>query len=294
MRCVTCCSRPTAKERQGLLELGLDELVEPPGWSPRQIAVRLLSATLPAVAERRRFHSLHGASVAMCQVYREIEQLASLSDPVLIVGETGTGKELVSTALHAAGRPGRPWIDLNIAAANPDLISSELFGHEPGSFTGASKKRQGLLAEARDGTVLLDEIGDLDASSQVKLLRVIEERTFRPVGANREARFEARLVLATHKDLEALVEQETFRRDLFERIRGFAITLPPLRDRQEDLPMLAEHFLREFEAKNGGRRSLPSTAVDLLFRHTWPGNVRELRGVIRNTSGTIRRPAGSL
>ena len=292
VRYVACCSRPTARERRGLLGLGIDELIEPPGWSPQQIAVRLLSATLPAVAERRCFHSLHGASVAMCRVYREIEQLAPLSDPVLIVGETGTGKELVSKALHAAGRAGRPWVAQNIAAANADLISSDLFGHEPGSFTGASRRRQGLLSKAGNGTVLLDEIGDLDAGSQVKLLRVIEDRTFRSVGADREARVEARFVLATHKDLETLVEQGAFRRDLFERIRGFAITLPPLRERQEDLPMLAEHFLREFEAESGGRRSLPSTAVDLLFRYAWPGNVRELRGVIRKAAAFSNTPTG--
>ncbi len=220
----------------------------------------------------------------MQQVYRDIEKVAPIADPVLILGETGTGKELIGRALHEFGRAGLPWVPFNIAAGTSGLISSDLFGHKAGSFTGAAQARKGLLAEAGAGTVLLDEIGDLDAPSQVKLLRVIEERQFRRVGGNRPEALKARLVFATHKDLDELVAEGLFREDLLERIGAFTITAPPLRDRTEDLSMLAHHFLEEFEDEHGGARQLPSTTLDLLFRHTWPRNVRELRNVIRRSA----------
>ena len=294
-RRVLCCPRPTAKERQRLEELDFDEIVEPAIWSEAEIATRLLSVVLPQLPHRRqRHHGLQGCSTVMHELFEQIERVAPISDPVLIVGETGTGKELIARAIHKCGRPGKPWVAFNIAAATSGLVSSDLFGHVAGSFTGAAKARKGHLADAGDGTVLLDEIGDLDARTQVKLLRVIEQREFAPVGSDKPTQLMARLLFATHKDLEQLVLEGTFRQDLWERIRTFTVVAPPLRSRTEDLVLLARFFLAGYEKENGGSRSLPSTTANLLFRHDWPGNVRELRNLIRKSAAYSNNPEGPI
>lgn len=290
-RTVLCCPRPTERERSEILALGVDLLVEPAGLAPEQFAARLLSEAIPQTDRRQSLVDLKGGSAPMQRVYDAIERVARLSDPVLVIGETGTGKDLVAKAIHSLGKLGRPWVAINISASSSDLVSSDLFGHEVGAFTGASKARKGLLAEAADGSVLLDEIGDLDERTQVKLLRVIEDRRYRTVGGNREEPLRARLLLATHRNLEQMIEQGRFRQDLYERMRIFEIRLPPLRERMEDLPVLAGHFLGQFDHELGTSHQLPSSAVDLLFRSQWPGNVRELRGVIRRAANASEGPA---
>jgi DNA-binding NtrC family response regulator len=216
----------------------------------------------------------------MQDLYRRLEKVAPLAEPVLILGETGTGKELVAGEIHRrSGRKGE-LLAINCAALTPELLESELFGHERGAFSGAVAARKGLLVEAGPGTVFLDEIGDLSLSSQAKLLRALEERKVRPVGSNRWQEVHARIVLATHRDLAEASEEGRFRPDLFHRISGLTLHLVPLRERKADLLLLAHHFLAAYNEAYPGRRFAPAGAFDLLFRHAWPGNVRELRQAV--------------
>jgi two-component system response regulator HydG len=226
------------------------------------------------------YGSLLGATPAMREMYERIDRVAPLHEPVLVLGETGCGKELVAREVHArSGRADR-LVAINCAALTPELLESELFGHERGAFTGALEKRRGLLAEAGHGTVFLDEIGDLALSSQAKLLRLLEERKARAVGANVWYPVHARFVLATNRDLEEACEERRFRSDLFHRISGFTLRLTPLRERKPDLLLLAHHFLEEFNREYRSQRSAPPGTFDSLFRYHWPGNVRELRQAI--------------
>ncbi|NJL28609.1 MAG: sigma-54-dependent Fis family transcriptional regulator [Thermoanaerobaculia bacterium] len=183
---------------------------------------------------------------------------------------------------------------INVAALTPELMASDLFGHERGAFTGASIKRKGLLVEAGKGTVFLDEIGDLDAASQTKLLHVLEDFRVRPVGANHWETIEAHILLATNRDLEADCETGRFRRDLFERIRGLPIEIPPLREHKADIPLLTEHFLSLYNRERRARHTLPPGAVDILFRHDWPGNVRELQLAVRQAAIFAPSPSGPI
>jgi DNA-binding NtrC family response regulator len=218
-------------------------------------------------------------------LYQHIQKVAPLSEPVLILGETGTGKELVAREIHnRSGRPTDRFLPINCAELSSDLLGSELFGHERGAFTNANQARIGLLSEAGEGTVFLDEIGDLDLNAQAKLLRVIENKEIRPVGSNKWLKFRARIVLATNRNLEENCAEAKFRKDLYERIRGFTLELPPLRERRADISLLAYHFVEEYDDQYGGKRKIPEGALECLFRHDWPGNVRELRSIIRKAS----------
>jgi two-component system, NtrC family, response regulator HydG len=221
-----------------------------------------------------------GTSVAMCALRGGVERLAGTSLTVLINGETGTGKELVAFALHArSGRKGA-FVPLNCGAISKDLVESELFGHERGAFTGASDRRRGVFQEADGGTLFLDEIGELPLGMQTRLLRALETGMVRPVGSAREVRVEVRVVAATHVDLRAAVFEGRFRRDLFYRLAGATLTSPPLRERPEDVVLLARRFLEELSAEHG-RCVLAPEGYALLANHPWPGNVRELRNVLR-------------
>jgi DNA-binding NtrC family response regulator len=234
------------------------------------------------VAKRYSFHNLVGKSPAMQEIYSKIEQLADTNTTVLITGESGTGKELVARALHYnSARRDRPFIAINSAALPETLIESELFGHEKGSFTDAQARRIGQFELAHGGTLFLDEIGDLSPATQAKLLRVLQEREFTRVGGTQPTKVDVRIITATNKRLDELVKREAFREDLYYRINVVVLHLPPLRDRREDIPLLAQHVLAK-RTEGTGRPSQEFTkdAIELLTSHAWPGNVRELENVV--------------
>jgi DNA-binding NtrC family response regulator len=245
--------------------------------------------------EERRYGlgQIIGGSDAMQRIYRIIERVAPTDAAVLITGETGTGKELVAGALHYLGlKKDGPFIKVNCAALPETLLEAELFGHEKGAFTGATERRMGRFELAHNGTIFLDEIGDMSLTTQAKVLRILQEKEFERVGGNRPVRVEVRVVSATNRDLGALIEQGLFREDLYYRLNDFVIELPPLRERRDDIPLLVQAFLEEFADKYTGRRVTPGV-TKALMRYDWPGNVRELKKVLMNaaimaTSETIR------
>ncbi len=225
-----------------------------------------------------------GKSPAMQPVFETIEQVAPSKATVLIDGENGTGKELVAKAIHnLSGRPKSKLVTVHCAALSPQLLESELFGHERGAFTGATEKRIGRFEQADGGTLFLDEIGEIDTSTQVKLLRALGERTIERVGGNQPIKVDVRLLTATNKDIGKLVESGEFREDLFYRLNVVRITLPPLRERAEDIALLANAFLKELAEENGKPINEISHEVMRAFSaHRWPGNVRELRTAIEH------------
>jgi Nif-specific regulatory protein len=229
-----------------------------------------------------RPENIIGNSSAMRDVYRQIQQVAGSDTIVLIRGESGTGKELVAHAIHYASlRTKSSLIKVNCAALNENLLESELFGHEKGAFTGAIQNRRGRLEEANDGTIFLDEIGDFSRTTQVKLLRVLQEREFERVGSNRTLKTNARIIVATSCDLEKTVEEGSFRQDLYYRINVFPIFLPPLRDRKDDILLLADHFVDLYSEKtNKDIRRISTPAINMMVSYHWPGNVRELENCI--------------
>jgi two-component system response regulator HydG len=239
-----------------------------------------------AVKEKYRLCDLLGKSPAMQRVFDLIVRVAPSNANVLIQGESGTGKELVARAIHSQGtRADGPFVAINCTAIPETLLESELFGHAKGSFTGATGRKRGLIEEASGGTLFLDEIGDMSPGLQAKLLRVLQERKIRPVGDNASYDVDVRIISATHKDLKAGIREGTFREDLYYRLSVIPIVLPALRDRPEDLPLLAEHFLRKHAAANAASggvrvRGFTKGALSKLLRLRWPGNVRELENVI--------------
>ncbi len=232
--------------------------------------------------EPTTFHGMVGTSAPMRRLYDILEKAARSDAPVLLLGESGSGKDLAARAIHdMSPRAALPYVQLNCAALNDSLLESELFGHARGAFTGAYKDRTGRFEAANGGTLFLDEIGDAPASIQVKLLRVLEAKTIERVGQNRPVPVDVRLVTATHQDLRALIAQGRFREDFFFRINVLPVHLPPLRERMEDLPLLAGHFLHILSAKTGKRvQAVSPQAMRLLTAHAWPGNVRELRSAL--------------
>ena len=225
------------------------------------------------------FHGIVGRAANMQQVFDLVEGVAQIDSPVIIYGESGTGKELVAKAIHDAGpRRDKPFIKVNCAALNESLLESELFGHVKGAYTGAHKDRMGRFESAGDGDIFLDEIGDLPASTQVKLLRVLEERIIERVGDHRPIPVQARIITATNRDLTDLVARNLFRQDLYYRINVIPIRMPALRERREDIPLLASTFFLRTQLKTGKNvHGISPAAMELLVRHSWPGNVRELR-----------------
>ena len=223
-----------------------------------------------------------GDSVPMKAMRQQIAVTAPTNGRVLIYGESGTGKELVARSLHAASlRNSGLFVEVNCAAIPEELIESELFGHVKGSFTGASEDKIGKFQKADGGTLFLDEIGDMSLRTQSKVLRVLEEQRFEPVGSNQTVSADVRVIAATNKNLEQEIARGAFRQDLFYRLNVIPFYVPPLRDRKEDIPILARHFLNEFSSAYGKRtRELSDTAMDILLRYPWPGNVRELRNLV--------------
>ena len=227
-------------------------------------------------------HKLIFAGENMRRVMAQIERVAASETRVCIYGETGTGKELVARTLHEkSSRAAGPFVTLNCAAVPSELIESELFGHEKGSFTGAAQRHTGKFEQAHRGTLFLDEIGDMPVAMQAKLLRVLEEGEVERIGSGKPTAVDVRVVVATHRNLEQLVESGGFRRDLYHRVVVFPLELPPLRQRREDLPALVEHFVRQVSAQNGWKpAAFTAAALEALQEYTWPGNIRELRNVV--------------
>ncbi len=235
------------------------------------------------VRVEHNFGDIVGRSEALCQVLKQVETVAPTGSTVLICGETGTGKELIARALHdLSPRRGRTFVKLNCAAIPTGLLESELFGHEKGAFTGAISQKVGRFELAHQGTLFLDEVGDIPPELQPKLLRVLQEQEFERLGSTKTIRVDVRLVAATNRDLSAMVAEGRFRSDLYYRLNVFPLVLPPLRDRVDDIPPLVRHFTQRF-ARAMGRRieTIPSAAMDVLVRYPWPGNIRELQNVIQ-------------
>ncbi|HEY7410442.1 MAG TPA: sigma-54 dependent transcriptional regulator [Vicinamibacteria bacterium] len=234
------------------------------------------------VQSKYRFENLVGESPEMLAAFKTIQQVAPSSASLLLLGESGTGKELFAQALHQnSPRRNKPFIKVACAALPETLLESELFGHEKGSFTGATYTRAGRFEMAEGGTLFLDEIGDISPTVQVKLLRFLEEREFERVGGNRTFKVDVRIVCATHRDLRKKLEEGTFREDLYYRLNVIELTIPPLRERPGDIPVLAHHFLRRYAEANGKEiRGIDDEALALLLRHPWPGNVRELENAV--------------
>ncbi len=231
------------------------------------------------LSDRDTFHGIIGISAPMQRIYDLITNASDSDAPLIIYGESGTGKELVARAVHRCSSRNRaPYIKVNCAALNESLLESELFGHVKGAFTGAYQPRTGRFEAADGGSIFLDEIGDLPLSTQVKLLRVLEEKIIERVGDNRPIPIDVRIISATNRDLAAMVRQGTFREDLYYRINVIPLTIPPVRERIGDLPLLAESFFRKLQLKSGKDiRRISNRAMDLLMKYPWPGNVRELR-----------------
>jgi two-component system, NtrC family, nitrogen regulation response regulator NtrX len=233
---------------------------------------------------RRRVgkHEIVWASEAMQHVMAQIERVGPSTSRVYIHGETGTGKELVARALHEHSRRNKePFVTINCAAVPPELIESELFGHEKGAFTGANARYLGKFEQAHRGTLFLDEIGDMPLSMQAKLLRVLEEGEIERIGADCFIAVDVRVLTATHRDIEELVRKEQFRRDLYHRIYVYPLMLPPLRDRMEDIPVLVQHFSTQIALQNSWKpKSFTLEAIEELKHYCWPGNIRELRNVV--------------
>ncbi len=241
-------------------------------------------------------HEIIWKGAAMERVMAQVERVAASETRVCILGETGTGKELVARTIHERStRSVGPFVTLNCAAVPAELIESELFGHEKGSFTGAAARHVGKFEQADRGTILLDEIGDMPLAMQAKLLRVLEEGEVERIGSDKPVTVDVRVVVATHRDLEARVREEKFRQDLFHRVYVFPLMLPPLRERREDIPTLIAHFAAQVSTQNGWKSiSFSGDAMESLQRYNWPGNVRELRNIVErlmllSTDGKVDR-----
>ncbi len=274
-----------------------DYFTKPVDWQRLQLAlrnasrVRLLEEEVrhlrSALQQRYGFGDIIGRSGPMREVFDAVHRVAETDVTVLLQGESGTGKELVARAIHASSkRRNKPFVAVNCAAIPETLLESELFGHEKGAFTGAIARRVGRFEQANGGTLFLDEIGEMSPATQVKILRVLQERRFERVGGTRSVEVDVRIISATNKDLEAEVREGRFRQDLYYRICVYPIHLPPLRDRREDIPVLVGHFLQRFNAKMPRRRQIRSVAHDALRAlesYDWPGNVRELENVLERS-----------
>jgi two-component system response regulator PilR (NtrC family) len=246
-----------------------------------------------ALRTSHQFANIIGASEPMVAVFKLIETIAPTNSTILVTGESGTGKELVARAIHVNSlRREHPFVAVNCGALTETLLESELFGHMRGSFTGAATNKKGLIEVGEHGTVFLDEIGEMSPMMQVKLLRVLQERRFRRVGGTEELPVDIRIIAATNRDLSKMVAEGRFREDLFYRINVIPVHLPPLRERREDIPLLAEHFLGKFRDQMGKPLSgISGEAMAVLQRYDWPGNIRELENVLERAVALERTPS---
>lgn len=282
----------TVETAREAFKLGADDFIQKPfDVEELKIIVKKAFERQTLIVENRAFKraqrergsvkNIIGRSVKMQAVYQMIETVAEVQSTVLVTGESGTGKELVARAIHDLSlRAEKPFVSINCGAFTETLLESELFGYVKGSFTGANANRKGLFEAADKGTIFLDEIGEMSSAMQVKLLRVLQERKVRPVGAHDEIAFDARVIAATNRDLKQMAGDGTFREDLFYRISVIPISLPPLRERSEDIAELVEHFIKKFCDQTGREVSISPKAVELLENYAWHGNVRELEHTI--------------
>jgi two-component system response regulator PilR (NtrC family) len=245
-----------------------------------------------ALGERHQFSNIIGRSESMLAVFELIETIAQTTSTVLVTGESGTGKELAARAIHFnSARKDRPFVAINCGALTETLLESELFGHVRGAFTGAATNKKGLVEVAERGTIFLDEIGEMSPLMQVKLLRVLQERVFRRVGGTDEIPADIRIITATNRDLAQMVAENKFREDLYYRINVIPLHLPPLRERGEDIPMLAEHFVTRFAAELGKPiQGLSAESLSVLVQYHWPGNIRELENAMERAVALERTP----
>ena len=276
-------TKPVDPQRMKIL---LDQIIQ------RHDTLREMRVLRRQLQERGTFGKMIGASMEMRKIYQVIEQAAPTAASVLVSGESGTGKELVAQTIHQISpRVSQPFVPLNCAAIPDTLLESELFGHEKGAFTGAIARRQGCFELANRGTLFLDEIAEMTPITQAKLLRVLQERSFRPLGGQREQSVDIRVIAATNADPPEAVRQGKLREDLYYRLNVFAIRLPPLRERKDDLPMLIQAFIKEFNTRNGRSvAGVSDRAMQMLERYDWPGNVRELRNVMERATIVAKAP----
>lgn len=263
----------------------------------RQVSVQLKLKTenrllSEKIRSKQGFGSIVGRAPEMEKLYRIIAKAAHSSHPVLILGESGTGKEMVARSIHYSGPFGdKPFIPVDCGSLVPTLIESELFGYVKGAFTGAVQSKEGLLAIAEGGTVFLDEVGELPVDLQAKLLRAIQEKEIRPVGSTKRITINVRILAATNRDLEQAVAQGTFRRDLYFRLNVLSLRIPPLRERRQDIPLLAEHIMERLSRASAQERTLSDDALKTMLAYDWPGNVRELENCLERacafTSGPV-------
>jgi len=241
---------------------------------------------MEAIIERKHGdETIIGGSKSMAAIYRFIASTRITESPVLITGETGTGKELIARAIHRNGiRHRQPFFTLDCSVLNKNLLESELFGHVRGSFTGAVADKKGVFEIASGSTLFLDEIGEMSLDTQVKLLRVLEEGTFRAVGSSEEKKVSVRIIAATNRDLKQMIQKGTFREDLYYRINVITIHLPVLRERKEDIPGLIEYFMKKLNGRPGSARQFSPEALNQLVNYSYPGNVRELRNMVERVS----------
>src|SRR5580704_3840180 len=255
---------------------------------PKQSEERLRheSIVLPKeIDEGSMCDEIVGTSAALKRMLSRVSKVAATDSTVLVTGETGTGKELVARAIHRQSRrSSRAFVSVNCAATPRDLIASELFGHEKGSFTGALQQRLGRFELAEGGTIFLDEVGELPMETQIALLRVLQEREFERVGGSQTIRADVRVIAATNRDLQAAIRSGAFRSDLFYRLNVIPLQMPPLRERKEDIPLLVEYFINRYSRKAGKRiRTIEKKTLELLQSYSWPGNIRELQNVIERS-----------
>lgn len=279
----------TAREA---FKLGADDFIQKPfDVEELKLIVKKTLEKQELIVENRAFKraqrdrgsvkNIVGTSSKMDAIFQMIETVAEVQSTVLVTGESGTGKELVARAIHdQSDRAERPFISINCGAFTETLLESELFGYVKGAFTGANTNRKGLFEAADKGTIFLDEVGEMSPAMQVKLLRVLQERRVRPVGAHDEIPIDARVIAATNRDLKAMADEGTFREDLFYRISVIPIDLPPLRERAEDIPDLVEHFVAKFNAQSGRNVTVSVRTLQVLENYSWHGNVRELEHTI--------------
>ncbi len=271
----------------------LDELRAAARRAAETIELRREAGRLKAeLARLGSYGTLVGVSAGMRRVFEQVERVSQAIVTVLVRGESGTGKELVAREIHQrSARRDEPFVVMNCAAMPETLVESELFGHEKGAFTGADSKRVGKFQAADGGTLFLDEVGDMSPGTQAKVLRVLQESAFEPLGSTEPTTVDVRLISATHRNLEQEIERETFRRDLYHRLKVVEIEIPPLRERRDDIPVLCEHFLGLFGDKYpGAPGSISSDAMRMLQSNDWPGNVRELQHVIENVLVMVSGP----
>jgi DNA-binding NtrC family response regulator len=243
------------------------------------------------IKSKQGFGNIVGRAPEMEKLYRIIAKAAHSNHPVLILGESGTGKEMVARSIHFSGPfRDKPFIPVDCGSLVPTLIESELFGYVKGAFTGAMQSRDGLLAIAEGGTVFLDEVGELSVDLQAKLLRVIQEREIRPVGSTKRIAINVRILAATNRDLEQAVAQGTFRRDLYFRLNVLSLRIPALRERRQDIPLLAGHFLARLSRASGQERTLSDSALKAMLAYDWPGNVRELENCLERARAFTTGP----